>query len=134
MSAIHPRIVFVLMVATTLAACRENASPPPGSGHHDMASPPAAGDMATARDRDGGGDEPGADGGGRSDGPVILSLTTNVSDITQGESIRIVAVVAEPSGLQNLVGGTLTTPDGSKAYSGFVAANQGTYNLDLSWS
>lgn len=67
-------------------------------------------------------------------GPKIISLGANVTQITIGESVRMVAVVTDPSGLQNLVGGQLVSPDGSIKYGAFIAAQQGSYNLDLSWS
>ena len=98
-----------------LAACGGNDNPPPDTG--DMAGG-AQPDMTT----------------NTNNGPKIISLGTNVNQLTSGESVRFVAVVTDPSGLQNLVGGQLVSPDGTIKYGAFIASQQGSYNLDLSWS
>jgi hypothetical protein len=77
--------------------------------------------------------------GGPSEGtevgaPEILSLGTNVTRITEGEALKIVAVVAMPGGLQNLVGGELTTEDGAVTLGAFLATTQGTYSIDVTWA
>jgi hypothetical protein len=66
--------------------------------------------------------------------PVILSFGANVQELTVGESVTLVAVVSMPGGLQNLVGGELTSPDGRTRFGGFVATTQGTYTLQLAWA
>lgn len=104
-----------LCVALALAACGGNDNPPPDTG--DMAGG-AQPDMTT----------------NTNNGPKIISLGTNVNQLTSGESVRFVAVVTDPSGLQNLVGGQLVSPDGTIKYGAFIASQQGSYNLDLSWS
>lgn len=68
------------------------------------------------------------------DAPRIISIGTNVSELTDGESVRFVAVVTDPAGIQNLVGGQLTSADGNIKYGAFVASQQGAYSLDLSWA
>jgi hypothetical protein len=72
------------------------------------------------------GSEPGA--------PEILSFGANVDAITVGESVTLIAVVAMPGGLQDLVGGELTTgSDNPLRLGAFVATTQGAYSLELSW-
>jgi hypothetical protein len=68
------------------------------------------------------------------DTPVILSLTSTVSEITANGSFTVVAVVTEPTGLANLVGGKLTNGDGTVTYGAFIATTQGTYSLTISWN
>lgn len=67
--------------------------------------------------------------------PVILSLSKNVTKITEGESVIFTAMVTDPDGLDDLVGGSLLSMDESIDYGPFVAAGQpGTYSLTLSWA
>lgn len=66
-------------------------------------------------------------------GPQIISFGTNVPEVTDGETVRFVAVLTDPGGVGNLVGGQLVSPDGAIRYGAFAAA-QGSYALDLSWS
>lgn len=66
--------------------------------------------------------------------PVILSLQSNVSKITAGESVIVTAVLTDPDGVEDIVGGTLSDEVGMIVYGPFVAAGQvGTYSISLSW-
>jgi len=66
--------------------------------------------------------------------PVFLSLQTNVSKITAGESVTFTAVLTDPDGVDDIVGGTLSDPTGMIGYGPFVAAGQeGTYSITVSW-
>ncbi len=66
--------------------------------------------------------------------PVFLSLQTNVSKITAGESVIFTAVLTDPDGVDDIVGGTLSDEGGMIGYGPFVAAGQeGTYSITLSW-
>lgn len=78
---------------------------------------------------------PKADSGATSEpgGPVLLSVTTNVERLTEGQTVRFVVLATHPGGLSKLVGGKLSTPDGTKTYGAFTADQQGTYSLDLTW-
>lgn len=66
--------------------------------------------------------------------PVFLSLQTNVAKITAGESVIFTAVLTDPDGVDDIVGGTLSDESGVIGYGPFVAAGQeGTYSITLSW-
>lgn len=66
--------------------------------------------------------------------PVFLSLQTNVSKITAGESVIFTAVLTDPDGVDDIVGGTLSDETGQIGYGPFVAAGQeGTYSISVSW-
>ena len=61
--------------------------------------------------------------------PVLLSLQTNVPKITAGESVTFTAILTDPDGVDDIVGGTLSDTTGSIGYGPFVAAGQpGTYS------
>lgn len=64
--------------------------------------------------------------------PQILSLSTNVTEITEGETILVTAVVTDPEGIDDLIGGELL--DGKASLGAFTAAGQpGTYSIEVSW-
>ena len=66
--------------------------------------------------------------------PVFLSLQTNVAKITAGESVTFTAVLTDPDGVDDIVGGTLLDVTGKIGYGPFFAAGQpGTYSMMVSW-
>lgn len=65
--------------------------------------------------------------------PVIISFTTNVSSISQYESVTFTAVVTDPDGAADLLGGTLSAPGGSTYKSFESTGTPGTFSLVLSW-
>ena len=65
---------------------------------------------------------------------MIVSLQTNVTKITAGESVLFTAVLTDPDGLDDIVGGTLSDQTGMIGFGPFVAAGQeGTFSISLSW-
>ena len=66
--------------------------------------------------------------------PRFLSFGTNVATLTHGESVTFSAVVTDPDGIDDLIGGTLQTADGSATYGALVSSGQeGAYSITLSW-
>lgn len=81
-------------------------------------------------------DETGDDGSGgeqvNPDAPVVLSFTANVSALTEGETVRLTAIVTDPDGVDDLIGGELRI--GETTLSPFAtSADEGAYGLDLTW-
>lgn len=67
--------------------------------------------------------------------PFFISFSTNVGQITEGESVVFTAVVSDPDGFNDIAGGTLFTQDGAFSYGPFVSAGQeGTYSITVSWA
>jgi photosystem II stability/assembly factor-like uncharacterized protein len=73
------------------------------------------------------------DGGSSGDGPQIISLGTNVTELTMGQSVQFVAQVTHPKGVANLLGGELRSPDGAITYGVFDASQPGSYAHALTW-
>jgi hypothetical protein len=68
-------------------------------------------------------------------GPVFLSFSTNVGKITQGESVTFTALLTDPDGLDDIVGGSLLSEDEKIDFGPLIAAGQpGTYSISLSWA
>jgi len=66
--------------------------------------------------------------------PEILTLNTNLTSMTSYDRLVISAVVTDPDGIDDLIGGTLTTTDGTAAYGAFAtAASEGAYSISLTW-
>lgn len=65
--------------------------------------------------------------------PQILVLGTNVPSITEGETVTFTAVVTDPDGIDDVIGGTLS--DGNGHYYGAFATTgqEGAYQLNVSW-
>ncbi|MCY1061722.1 hypothetical protein [Nannocystis sp. SCPEA4] len=68
-------------------------------------------------------------------GPMFLSFSTNVPTLTQDESVTFTAILTDPDGVTDIVGGSLRSADDSLDFGPFVAAGQpGTYSISLSWT
>ncbi|MFY0533275.1 hypothetical protein [Nannocystis pusilla] len=67
--------------------------------------------------------------------PVFLSLSTNPKAITEGDSFTVTAILTDPDGVDDIVGGSLLNVDGSAEFGPFIAAGtEGTYSVTLSWA
>jgi hypothetical protein len=68
-------------------------------------------------------------------GPNIITFNTNSLDITQGESVVFSAVVTDPDGIDDVIGGTLLDVASGLSYGSFAtAAAEGAYTLTVPWS
>lgn len=69
------------------------------------------------------------------DGPRIISLSTNVTELTEGGELVISAVVTDPDGVDDVIGGQLFNHPGTAALGAFTApSSEGAYELRLSWA
>ncbi len=68
-------------------------------------------------------------------GPEFLSFGTSSTSMTENQSVTFTAVVTDPDGIDDVIGGTLVSPDGQKTYGAFAtSASEGAYSLTLSWA
>lgn len=131
------------MAVVVLAACE---SPGGGGGGGPFAVPDAT--STPSVDAVGSGDEVGVEGPGETSeevtlnettsepgGPRVLQLASNVRRITQGEAVVLSAIVTDPDGIDDLIGGTLLDPTTGSTYGAFAtAAAEGAYEVTLSWA
>ncbi|HTM21646.1 MAG TPA: hypothetical protein VL172_14090, partial [Kofleriaceae bacterium] len=77
----------------------------------------------------------GVDGGADSpDGPNILSLSANVDRLTESDPpLMISAVVTDPQGIDDVIGGQLVAPQGGTYATFATAAAEGAYGVTLTW-
>ncbi|MBX7079533.1 MAG: hypothetical protein K1X88_10130 [Nannocystaceae bacterium] len=66
------------------------------------------------------------------DAPVLRSLATDVDAITEGEQVHVTALVDDPQGTEDLIGGTLESDDGT-TFGPFVATAPGSFTFALGW-
>jgi hypothetical protein len=68
------------------------------------------------------------------DGPQIISLNTSRSVLLPGEDVLISAIVTDPDGVSDVIGGNLLSEDGS-TYGVFVtSAEEGAYSMTVTWT
>ena len=66
--------------------------------------------------------------------PIILNLGTNLSSIDRYDQLVISAVVTDPDGIDDLIGGVLADSESGSNYGAFVStAQEGSYTLTLNW-
>jgi hypothetical protein len=80
----------------------------------------------------GGGD--GIDAGSEPGGPTITTLTTPSPSITEGERVTFTAIVADPDGVDDIAGGTLSLQGVTAPLGAFVQQAGGTYTIDVTWA
>jgi hypothetical protein len=69
------------------------------------------------------------------DAPQIVTIGASVSTLTEGESVVFAALVTDPNGVGDIIGGTLTDPPSGGSYGNFAAsAATGSYELLLTWA
>jgi hypothetical protein len=77
----------------------------------------------------------GGSGGTSADGaPVFLTFSANTMLLEYEQTLTVTAVLTDPDGIDDLIGGTLLDPDTGGTYGSFsVAAAEGSYSLSLTW-
>lgn len=66
--------------------------------------------------------------------PVILAFGTNVTSLTEAQTVKLTAVVTDPDGIDDVIGGTLLAEPGGAIYGAFATtAQEGSYEISLSW-
>lgn len=67
-------------------------------------------------------------------GPRILSLETNVTVLRSDQTLVVTAVVTDPDGVDDLIGGSLVDAAGGGTYGAFAtSAAEGSYQITLDW-
>ncbi len=79
-------------------------------------------------------DDAGACIAAAADAPRIIDFSTNVTTITPNDIARFSAIVTDPDGIDDLIGGTLKSPSGATFGSFQTAAAEGSYQLEVTWN
>jgi hypothetical protein len=67
------------------------------------------------------------------EGPRYLQFSTNTTELHQDESVIVTAVLTDPDGVDDLIGGSLLDPGGASYGAFATSAAEGSYELTLSW-
>lgn len=66
--------------------------------------------------------------------PVILSYTANNKTMDPTRTLILTAVVTDPDGIDDLIGGSVSDPVSAGSYGAFVtSAAEGSYSITISW-
>lgn len=69
------------------------------------------------------------------EGPRYLQLSTNLTTMGPYDSLIITAVLTDPDGVDDIIGGSLVDPDNGASYGAFqTSASEGSYQLTVGWS
>lgn len=123
-----PTTSFVALLVFGSLACGGGSDC--GKGTHEENGECVPDGQGGGGDSDSGTDD---SGGGGAVAPTILSLSTNVGSLTQGESVTITAVVTDPQGISDLIGGQLQDSGGGTYGAFTTSSDEGSYALTLSW-
>jgi len=67
-------------------------------------------------------------------GPVIIDLSSNITELGPESVVRITAIVTDPDGIRDVIGGSLTNEADTVTYGALATESQeGAYTLELSW-
>ncbi len=67
--------------------------------------------------------------------PTIVSLTTNVDRLDEAGTLIVTAIVTDPDGINDVIGGTLEDPVTGRSYGAFAtSAMEGAYQIDITWT
>lgn len=65
--------------------------------------------------------------------PSILSISTNTDRITDDDLLRVTAIVTDPDGIDDLIGGELLSESGASYGAFSTGAQEGAYEIELTW-
>lgn len=75
------------------------------------------------------------DAGDPAHAPRIISLATNLSEITRSDTLVITAIVTDPDGIDDLIGGQLQNESGAATFDAFsTTAMEGSYETTIDWN
>jgi hypothetical protein len=81
-----------------------------------------------------GGSSAGSGGTTEEGGPVFLTFSVNTMLLEYRQTLTVTAVLTDPDGIDDLIGGTLLDAESGGTYGSFaVAAAEGSYSLSLTW-
>lgn len=130
----------LLMAAALLAACGSEPGLDSAETDDPTTSTSASGMVGAGAGAQGGaggsigtGGIAGAGGDAVTGPPVVLTFGANVSSLTEGESIVFSAVLTDPDGIDDIVGGVLEM-DGLPLGAFITSAQEGAYTLSVSWA
>lgn len=122
------RLGLFVFAALWLVACGPSRSGGRGSLATDGGAEGRDGDVV-AQDSNGPPPNPGPPGG-----PRFLSFSTN-QRTTTGAAIVFTAVLTDPDGIDDLIGGMLVDPETEASYGSFqTSAAEGSYSMMLDWA
>ena len=69
-----------------------------------------------------------------SDAPTIVQFSSNRTTLTEDGTLVLSAIVTDPQGVDDVIGGTLESPTGALYASFATSASEGSYGANLDWN
>ncbi len=120
---------------TTQGSGSTDAAPSTDSSSEGPTSSDVAttGDSSTSSETEGASADPTTDSGSSNTAPVLLSTSINPASLAGAGSVTITVVATDPDGIDDLIGGTVSTPDGVSYGALVSAADEGAYSFEIDW-
>ena len=68
------------------------------------------------------------------DAPTIVQFSSNRTTLTEDGTLVLSAIVTDPQGVDDVIGGTLESPTGALYASFATSASEGSYGASLNWN
>jgi hypothetical protein len=69
------------------------------------------------------------------DGPQFLQLSTNVTTVRDTTTVVFTALLTDPDGIDDIIGGSLVDPGTGSSYGAFqTSAAEGSYSMSVTWN
>ena len=68
------------------------------------------------------------------DAPTIVQFSSNRTTLTEDGTLVLSAIVTDPQGVDDVIGGTLESPTGAVYASFATSASEGSYGATLNWN
>jgi hypothetical protein len=105
------------------AGCNGGSGPGPDTSSPDTISPDTSAPDASTPDTSSPSNQ----------APNILSLNANTTTLNAGSNLVVTAVVTDPNGIDDLIGGQLEASTGGSYGAFSTAAAEGSYTITLTW-
>lgn len=120
----YTRVGLLGLAIFTIAGCRGGSLPeemPPDGSAPDVILPDAGGDSPVDRPQVG-------------RAPRIVQFTPDLSRVLPGGSVVFTAIVTDPDGIDDLIGGSLEDTHGNTYGAFTTAASEGAYSLSVTFA
>ena len=127
------RIGCVAMLLVLGCFVDAGSSSPPDAGSSGNGSVPVDLDTDATDDEGSSGSAGAGESGDAQTPPEIAMLSASAPDLRPDRSVTVVAVVTDPDGSDDVMGGTLHGSDPALAYGVFEPTGEGVFELTISW-
>ncbi len=129
------RAIAWTFAALAVGACAQDDDPSAGDETEGtLAETDESGDAQEGSGGESGGESGRNDSSSEPGAPTILNISSNTQLLSDIETLTVTAVVSDPDGIDDLIGGVLESPQGA-SYGAFqTSSSEGSYQMSLQWA